>query len=132
MFEALRSVSNRMTRPSTWFLGLNQQHSFLDIVRSSKFTLPVSQGFLESSSASLINPRHHRIATDQVSLRLSASSITGLDDEAVLTLFTKGFFGGWVFSIERLIMQVGGSKLLPARYSGMVYKPAWYLNVYYS
>lgn len=86
-------MSNRMTRPSTWFLGLNQQHSFLDIVRSSKSTLPVSQGFLESSSASLINPRHHRIATDQVSLRLSASSITGLDDEAVLTLFTKGFFG---------------------------------------
>lgn len=109
-----------MTRPSTWFLGLHQQHSFLDIVRSSEFTLSVSQGFLKSSSADLINPRHHRVATDQVSLRLPVISIGALDDEAVLALFTKGFFGGWVFSFERYIMKIGGSKLLPVRYTGTI------------
>ena len=116
--KALRPVSVPRPGPTAPFLGLQQQSSFFDIARSSEFTLSVSKEFRNSSSVSLINPRHHRIATDQVSLRLPTISFSGLSDEAVLALFTKGFFGGWVFSIERWIMKMGGWRILPVGYTG--------------
>ncbi|KFY75768.1 hypothetical protein V499_04273 [Pseudogymnoascus sp. VKM F-103] len=102
-------------------LGLRQASanpSFLSILRSLVFTYPVTQELLTSSTFKLINPRNHVIVTDQVSVRLPASSISGLSDEAVLALFTRGFFGGKVFAIERLYMKLGGWKTIPTGYSG--------------
>jgi hypothetical protein len=102
-------------------LGLRQASanpSFLSILRSLVFTYPVTQELLTSSTFNLINPRNHVIVTDQVSVRLPASSISGLSDEAVLALFTRGFFGGKVFAIERLYMKLGGWKTIPTGYSG--------------
>jgi hypothetical protein len=46
--------------------------------------------------------------------------VTGLSDERVLSLFTSGFFSGFVFGFERFILRIGGYKLLPARYTGML------------
>ncbi|OBT48627.1 hypothetical protein VE00_00835 [Pseudogymnoascus sp. WSF 3629] len=102
-------------------LGLRQASanpSFLSILRSLVFTYPVTQELLTSSTFNLINPRNHVIVTDQVSVRLPASSVSGLSDEAVLALFTRGFFGGKVFAIERLYMKLGGWKTIPTGYSG--------------
>lgn len=92
--------------------------SFFSILRRLIFTYPVTQELLTSSTFKLINPRNHVIATDQVSLRLPASSISGLSDEAVLALFTRGFFGGSVFAIERLYMKMGGWRVIPSGYTG--------------
>ncbi|KFZ11504.1 hypothetical protein V501_04734 [Pseudogymnoascus sp. VKM F-4519 (FW-2642)] len=102
-------------------LGLRQASanpSFLSILRSLVFTYPVTQELLTSSTFKLINPQNHVIVTDQVSVCLPASSISGLSDEAVLALFTRGFFGGKVFAIERLYMKLGGWKTIPTGYSG--------------
>ena len=119
--KALRSVSLHADHPSTSFLGLHQRASFFNLVRSSDLTLSVSEEFWKSSSVTLINPRHHRIATDQISLRLPAISFSGMNDDAVLTLFTRGFFEGWVFSVEKWIMKMGGWRILPARYTGTLF-----------
>lgn len=102
-------------------LGLRQASanpSFLSILRSLVFTYPVPQELLTSSTFKLLNPRNHVIVTDQVSIRLPASSISGLSDEAVLALFTRGFFGGKVFAIERLYMKLGGWRIIPRGYTG--------------
>ena len=128
--DALETASVSITRPSASLLGLHQRTSFFSIVRSSGFTASVSKEFLESPAAALINPRHHCIATDQVSLQLPAVSFSGLDDEAVLALFTRGFFGGWIFAIERLIMKVGGWRLLPVWFTSTIRIPVRCLNTY--
>lgn len=107
-----------ITRPMTWLSAVSYYSNFINALRSSRFSPSVAQKFLVSSSAIIINPRQHRQAGDTISLQLPSSSLSGLDDEAVLALFTKGFFGGRVFSIERVILSAGGWKWLPARYTG--------------
>jgi hypothetical protein len=102
-------------------LGLRQAPtnlSFLSILRSETFKYSVTEQFLTSSSFKLVNPRNHVNASDQVSIRLPASSISGLSDEAVLALFTRGFFAGKVFTIERLILKTWMGNFLPAWYTG--------------
>src|ERR1700716_3650644 len=84
----------------------------------SCYTLPVSPEFLNSSSFNFVNPRHRVITTGNVSQVFPASAIAGLSDETVLALFTRGFFGGFVFAPERFILKMGGWNLLPARYTG--------------
>ncbi|KFY29722.1 hypothetical protein V494_08511 [Pseudogymnoascus sp. VKM F-4513 (FW-928)] len=92
--------------------------SFLSILRSLIFTYPVTQEFLTSSTFELVNPKHHDVVTDQVSIRLPASSVSSLSDEAALALFTRGFFGGRVFAFERLYMKMGGWRVIPTGYTG--------------
>ncbi|KAF9065948.1 hypothetical protein BDP27DRAFT_1424341 [Rhodocollybia butyracea] len=106
-------------------LGLRKApaSSFWAILRNQSYIYPVTKEFLTSSSFKLINPRGHRIATDQVAMRLPSSSISDLNDEAVLALFTRGFFGGKVFCIERFILKVGLAKIMPARYTGFTSLP---------
>ncbi|RDL32019.1 uncharacterized protein BP5553_09421 [Venustampulla echinocandica] len=114
---SIKSFPALISRPMTWLLGLHQQDSFLNILRSQTFTYPVSREFLTSTSAQIVNPRDHRVATDQVSTTLPASSVEGLNDEAILALFTTGFFGGVIFAPERAILRMGVWKWLPAHYS---------------
>ncbi|KFY06990.1 hypothetical protein V492_07547 [Pseudogymnoascus sp. VKM F-4246] len=92
--------------------------SFISIFRSLIFTYPVTQEFLTSSTFELVNPKHHDVVTDQVSIRLPASSVSSLSDEAALALFTRGFFGGRVFAFERLYMKMGGWRVIPTGYAG--------------
>lgn len=107
--------------------------SFWAILRNQSFANSVTREFLTSSSFRLINPRGHRIATDQVALRFPTPLISGLNDEAVLALFTRGFFGGLVFRLERFILKIGLAKIMPARYTGTLseHKPNhwfWYAH----
>ncbi|KAJ4202372.1 hypothetical protein NW759_015423 [Fusarium solani] len=90
---------------------------FIRSLRESSYSLPVRPEFLASSSAKLVNPRGNILNTDAVTQTFSASVVTGLSDERVLSLFTSGFFSGFVFGFERFILRIGGYKLLPARYT---------------
>jgi hypothetical protein len=49
---------------------------------------------------------------------MSPSVVLGLEDEAILALLMKGFFGGWVFAIEGWAMRTF-HPLFPAVYAGM-------------
>lgn len=92
--------------------------SFLAIFRSQTFTYSVAQQFLTSPSFKVINPQNHVVITDQVCVRLPRSAISGLNDEAVLALCVRGFFGGQLFTIERFILSLFGGKFLPVQYTG--------------
>lgn len=94
---------------------------FFQSLRQSYFTNPVSPEFLSSSSFKFVNPRHHVVATDKVAQRFPAAAVSGLSDEQVLALFSRGFFSGFVFGFERLILRIGGYNILPARYTGEPY-----------
>ncbi|KAJ5490239.1 hypothetical protein N7453_011064 [Penicillium expansum] len=100
---------------SQWWLP---RLSFLQSLRQSHFTLPVRPEFLASSAFQFVNPRHHVIATDNVTQTFPESVVAGLSDEEALALFTRGFFGGFVFGLERSVLRMGGWNLLPARYTG--------------
>ncbi|KAL2817968.1 heterokaryon incompatibility protein-domain-containing protein [Aspergillus cavernicola] len=104
---------------TTWMLprGL-----FFNSLRQSHFTVPVSSEFLTSPAFNFVNPRHHVVATDKVTQKIPAAAIAGLSDEKVLSLFTRGFFSGFIFGFERWILWIGGYNILPARYTGA--KPA--------
>jgi hypothetical protein len=100
------------------FAELLSRSPFLRSLRQSHYVLPVRPEFLTSASINFVNPRHHIVNTDQVTQVFPASAVEGLSDENVLALFTKGFFGGFVFGPERFVLRTGGYRLIPARYSG--------------
>ncbi|KAI8716115.1 hypothetical protein NCS52_00904400 [Fusarium sp. LHS14.1] len=97
--------------------------AFIRSLRESTYSLPVRAEFLASSSAKLVNPRGHILNTDAVTQTFPASVVTGLSDERVLSLFTSGLFGGFVFGFERFILSIREYRLLPARYTGFEIPP---------
>lgn len=103
--------------PTAWSTVL-PRGAFLHSLRQSSYTYSVNQALLTSSTFKIINPRHHVVATDNVSQNLPARSLEGLDDEKILALFTSGFFGGFVFSLERWALWMGAWRFLPARFTG--------------
>ncbi|KNG84306.1 hypothetical protein ANOM_007261 [Aspergillus nomiae NRRL 13137] len=107
-----------------WFRTLSRG-PFFESLRQSHRDYPVNAGFLRSSSFNFVNPRHNVITTtDCVTQKLLESDIARLSDEEVLSLFTTGFFGGYVFACERLILKAGGWKLLSAQFSNFQDDPA--------
>jgi hypothetical protein len=119
----VKSIVAVVAQPVTWMLGLHKPNSFLNILRSQTFKYPVSKDLLESTSMRLVNPNHHCVKTDTVSIKLPAALIVGLTDEAVLALFTKGFFGGWIFAFERMIMRMGSWRILNLHFTGIYKNP---------
>jgi hypothetical protein len=91
---------------------------FFQSLGLSRSILSVRSEFLTSSSFQFVNPRHHVPGTDTVSQTFPESAVAGLSDEQVLALFSRGFFGGFIFGIERTVLRMGGWRLLPARYTG--------------
>lgn len=71
-----------------------------------------------SNSAKLVNPRHHVTNSDEVSWTLDVNTLRGMDDRKVLSLFTVGFFGGYVFGMERMLLRAGAWNLLPVHFTG--------------
>jgi hypothetical protein len=99
---------------SWWF----PRPCFFQSLGISRSTLSVRPEFLASSSFQFVNPRHHVAGTDTVSQVFPESAVAGLSDEEVLALFSRGFFGGFVFAFERTALRLGGWRVLPARYTG--------------
>ncbi|EPE37029.1 hypothetical protein GLAREA_09192 [Glarea lozoyensis ATCC 20868] len=99
-------------------LNLHPRSSYFSIFRALRFDWTASQAFLTSPTFRVVNPRNHITKGDRVSVRVSPSVVSGLQDEAILALLTKGFFGGWVFFMEGWAMRTF-HPLLPAIYTGM-------------
>ncbi|KAE8318428.1 hypothetical protein BDV41DRAFT_376428 [Aspergillus transmontanensis] len=107
-----------------WFRTLSRG-PFFESLRQSHRTYPVNVDFLRSSSFNFVNPRHNVISTtDCVTQKLLESDIARLSDEEVLSLFTAGFFGGYVFACEKVILRAGGWKLLSVKFSNFEDDPA--------
>lgn len=67
--------------------------------------LKISESFATSHTyTELINPRHHAYATDSrsVTLKLPKGNAASCTDETLLNAALKGFFGGWIFTPERI------------------------------
>ncbi|PYH76292.1 hypothetical protein BO82DRAFT_387398 [Aspergillus uvarum CBS 121591] len=85
----------------------------------SSSTAAVRPEFLNSLSSSYVNPRQHIIGTDGITQTIPASAVAGISDERVLALFTSGFFGGFVFAPEWLLLTAAGGRILPVEYTGL-------------
>lgn len=67
-----------------------------------------------------VNPKSHMAVTDSYSIRLSKTDLRGRSDEEILASFTRGFFGGWVFTPERSLfacLRLFGIKFIPIHFS---------------
>lgn len=99
-------------------LHLNRRSSFLSIFRSQEFTWIVSQSLLTSPTFRVINPLSHPVTADKVSIKLPVPAVSGLRDEEILALLTKGYFGEWVFAFEGWVMRTCGG-IVSANFESM-------------
>ena len=77
-----------------------------------------------SPSLHTINPLSIPITSDSYSLSLSKDMVRGRNDEELLLAFTRGFFGGWVFFPERVLLKtlnLFGGYLVRVGFSGMLF-----------
>lgn len=68
-------------------------------------TIGIPSSFARSHTLrQLVNPRYftENAMHDTRTLILTRSEVEGLSDEEILARFTRGFFGGWAFFIERI------------------------------
>lgn len=82
-------------------------------------TLPRSCS--SSATYKIVNPRCHQGLTDTRAIFLSAQEIGQLSDEEILARFTKGYFGGWIFTPELTffkVFQLFRKQLFPVDFSG--------------
>lgn len=79
--------------------------------------------FLNSQTCSaVVNPRRHKALSDtrSILLRLPLSKREN-SDEQILATFVKGFFGGWVFAPEGILLSAFQRNLVD--FSGMCNYP---------
>ncbi|KAJ5335454.1 hypothetical protein N7452_007857 [Penicillium brevicompactum] len=90
---------------------------FFSSLYNQSYRTQVGSDFLVSSSAKLVNPHHHIASSDEVSWTLDTKDLRGMDDRKVLSLFSVGFFGGFVLGIERMLLTAGAWRLLPVHFT---------------
>lgn len=73
--------------------------------------------FLNSLSSKYVNPRSHVHSSDTVLKNFNADLLAGMDDRKILSLFTLGFFGGFIFSPEGMLLRAGAWNLLPVHFT---------------
>lgn len=96
---------------------------FFDCLYNCNHANYAREGFLTSRSAELINPRHHTIFSDTVWQDFDAETLAGMNDAKILSLFTSGFFGGFVFGMEGALLGAGVWRILPVHFTSMFPKP---------
>ncbi|OQE44095.1 hypothetical protein PENCOP_c002G08837 [Penicillium coprophilum] len=70
--------------------------------RNMEFTWQATPGHSKSFPLSVLNPKHYPVDQESYSLRIPAKNLPhGITDEEVLARFSKGVFGGWIFTPER-------------------------------
>lgn len=99
--KSLRLLTTRL--PGTAF--------FQSLFRRAQFMHQAPLSFLDSSTFRLINPRGRNAKSDAIRQILTAEEVKGLENEAVLAAFTKGFFSGVAFSPEAVLLRLGAYKL---------------------
>jgi hypothetical protein len=89
--------------------------------RTIAFTDALSKSLASSPSLKVVNPRNYQALKDTRSILLSRQEVGQLSDEEILSRFTKGYFGGWIFTPERCLCKVlnfFGTMLLNVDFSG--------------
>lgn len=86
---------------STFFYNLTESS------RKYDFSYSATPGHEESLAFTLLNPRQYPTEQDSFSLRISKRDLrAGISDEEILARFTRGFFGGWIFTPERWFFEL--------------------------
>lgn len=70
-----------------------------------------------------MNRQNHVAMTDSISIFLSTEEVGRASDEVILSRFLYGFFGGWTFVPERLLLGalgVCGIRFAETRFAGKV------------
>lgn len=80
--------------------------------RNYLFSHRASPGHDRSLALTLLNPKGYRTEQDRFSVCLEGAAVAGLSEGEIVARFTRGFFGGWVFTPERWIFTL-------MRYSGL-------------
>jgi hypothetical protein len=91
--------------------------SFFDTLYNSNSINSTRDGFLTSRSAELINPRHHMVLSDTVWQDFDAETLAGMTNSKILSSFTSGFFGGFVFGMEGILLNAGAWRILPVQFT---------------
>ena len=99
--------------------------SFFDSAYNCNSVDYAREGFLTSQSADIINPRHHMVISDTVWQDFDAEMLDGMSDSKILSKFTSGFFGGFVFGVEGVLLNAGAWRVLPVNFTSMI--PVFYL-----
>ena len=96
---------------------------FFDCLYNCNHANYAREGFLASRAAELVNPRHRTILADTVWQDFDAETLAGMNDAKILSLFTSGFFGGFVFGIEGALLGAGAWRILPVHFTSMFLIP---------
>jgi hypothetical protein len=110
-----------MTKPT--FLGLPANrlpgiHFFQSLFKRSQFTHHATSSFLNSLTFHLINPHSRKTKSDAIRQTLTANEVKSMNDEAVLAAFAKGFFSGFAFAPEEVLLRLGAYKLFNSGRTG--------------
>lgn len=70
--------------------------------RNFDFSYSATPGHENSLAFTLLNPKRYPTEQDSFSLRIPKRDLrAGISDDEILARFARGFFGGWVFTLER-------------------------------
>ncbi|RAL03581.1 uncharacterized protein BO80DRAFT_401730 [Aspergillus ibericus CBS 121593] len=84
--------------------GIVYLHNLTYPCRNMDFTWQATPGHSKSFSSRILNPRDGPVDEESYSLRIPTRELpAGITDEELLARFTKGAFGGWIFTPERWI-----------------------------
>ncbi|KAJ5177243.1 uncharacterized protein N7482_003120 [Penicillium canariense] len=101
----------------SWLQTLPRKQFFNTLYRCN-IDNHVRNGFLTSSSAGLLNPRQNMLlSSDTVWQDFDAEMLAGMNDQKILASFTEGFFGGFVFGIEGILLRAGAWRVLPVYFT---------------
>lgn len=71
-------------------------------LRNIKVLYQATRGHENSFPMSIANPKGYPVDQESYSLIIPSSKLkVAISDEEILARFTKGFFGGWSFTLER-------------------------------
>lgn len=96
-------------RCSTTILSLSSGSAFLLFLlnrylpsRNARDIPHASNGHEDSMAVAILNPRRQSLFQHRITIEIPATKVkSGLDSDEILARFTQGFFGGWIFSLER-------------------------------
>ncbi|KAJ6164893.1 hypothetical protein N7470_003565 [Penicillium chermesinum] len=91
---------------------------FIESLSKLTYESRASPAFLASSTAGWVNPRKHGTTSDRIWQAFDSEVLEDMDDRQILSLFTKGFFGGYVFALEGIALKCGGWRICPVGFTG--------------
>lgn len=80
--------------------------------RNARNIPQAAHGHETSVAVNILNPRKQKLFQHRVTIEIPAARLKpGLGNDEILARFTRGFFGGWIFSPERWFFQLTGLSL---------------------